>query len=85
VVEIMKRETQVVDFWESTSKQKNLKSYIISRILDSVPSRTLSQKGKYAVKESAVSCGVDAGEVLFGKRNEIAQKLIELAYHIYGK
>ena len=81
----MKRETQVVDFWESISKQKNLKSYIISRILDSIPFRTLSQKGKYAVKESAVSCGVDAGEVLFGKRNEIAQKLIELAYHIYGK
>ncbi|MDY0028048.1 MAG: hypothetical protein RBR58_03475, partial [Candidatus Humimicrobiaceae bacterium] len=85
VIEIMKRETQVVDFWESTSKQKNLKSYIISRILDSIPSCTSSQKGKFAVEESAVSCGVDAGEMLFGKRNEIAQKLIELAYHIYGK
>jgi len=64
VIEIIKREIQMVDFWESYPKQKRLKSYIVSNIL--LPRST----GK---------------KVLFGKRNEIAQKLMELAYHIYGE
>ena len=64
VVEIIRRETQVVDFWQSYTKQKNLKTYIISHIL--LP----ESKDK---------------KILFEKRNEIAQKLMELAYHIYGK
>lgn len=64
VIEIIRREIQVVDFWESYSKQKILKSYIISNIL-------LPKSSKK--------------EMLYEKRNEIAQKLIELAYHIYGR
>ncbi len=64
VIEIIKRESQVVDFWGNYTKQKRLKSYIISQIL-------LPKSG--------------SKEILFGKRNEIAQKLMELAYHIYGR
>ncbi|RLC79342.1 MAG: restriction endonuclease subunit R [Chloroflexi bacterium] len=64
VIEIIRREIQVVDFWENYTKQKKLKSYIISSIL-------LPRSGRK--------------KILFGKRNEIAQKLMELAYHIYGK
>jgi len=85
VIEIMKRETQVVDFWESCPKQKRLKSYIISRLLKPVPSHPPSQKEKYVVKESTAPYLGGANKALFGKRNEIAQKLMELAYHIYGR
>ena len=63
VVEIIKKEIQSVDFWENYTKQKRLKSYIISHIL--LPK---SKKRR----------------LLFNKRNEIAQKLLELAYHIYA-
>jgi type I restriction enzyme R subunit len=63
VIEIIKREIQVVDFWENYTKQKRLKSYIISNIL--LP-KSRNKK------------------MLFGKRNEIAQRLMELAYHTYG-
>ena len=63
MVEIIKRETKSVDFWESHSKQKRLRSYIISHLLKKL----------------------EHNEKLFEKRNEIAQKLIELAYHIYGR
>lgn len=63
VIEIIKREVKSVDFWENYTKQKRLKSYIISNIL--LP-RSKNKK------------------ILYGKRNEIAQKLMELAYHIYG-
>jgi type I restriction enzyme R subunit len=64
VIEIINREIQVVDFWDSYTKQKRLKSYIISHIL-------LPKSG--------------SRKILFGKRNEIAQKLMELAYHIHGR
>jgi type I restriction enzyme R subunit len=64
VIEIIKRESQVVDFWENYTKQRDLKSYIILKIL-------LPKLG--------------SNEILFTKRNEIAQKLMELAYHIYRK
>jgi len=63
VIEIIKNEIKLVDFWENYTKQKNLKSHIISKIL--VP----KSKEKH---------------LLFEKRNEIAQRLLELAYHIYG-
>jgi len=63
VVEIIREEMQSVDFWENYTKQKRLKSYIISHIL--LPR---SKKKK----------------LLFNKRNEIAQKLLELSYHIYA-
>jgi type I restriction enzyme R subunit len=63
VIEIIKNEIKLVDFWENYTKQKRLKFYIISKIL--VP----KSKEKH---------------LLFEKRNEIAQRLLELAYHIYG-
>jgi len=63
-IEIIKKETQSVDFWDNHTKQKRLKSYIISHIL--LPRS----------KEN---------EHIFKKRNEIAQKLMELAYRVYGE
>jgi len=63
VIEIIRREIQVIDFWENYTKQKQLKSYIISNIL--LPRSSKKKK-------------------LFGKRNEIAQRLMELAYHLQG-
>lgn len=60
VIELIMKEIKSVDFWENNTKQKRLKSYIISHLLK-------SQRND-----------------LFSKRNEIAQKLMELAYHIYG-
>ncbi|RCK75113.1 MAG: Type I restriction-modification system, restriction subunit R [Ignavibacteriae bacterium] len=61
VIEIIKREISSVDFWENYTKQKKLKSFIISHLLKQPRN-------------------VD----LLNKRNEIAQRLLELAYHIYG-
>jgi type I restriction enzyme R subunit len=55
---------KVVDFWDNYTKQKQLRSWLISNIL-------LPRSSK--------------NNVLYGKRNEIAQKLLELAYHIHGK
>lgn len=63
IIEIVKRDIQLVDFWGNYTAQKRLKSYIISHIL--LP-RTKDSRS------------------IFRKRNEIAQKLLELAYHIYG-
>ena len=86
VIEIIKREIQMVDFWESYPKQKRLKSYIISHLLKSVLSHhPPSQKGEYVVREGSAPYLAGTNKVLFGKRNEIAQKLMELAYHIYGE
>jgi type I restriction enzyme R subunit len=63
-IEIIKRDIRLVDFWENYTKQKRLKSYIISHIL--LPK---SKENKH----------------IFKKRNEIVQKLMELAYHVYGE
>jgi type I restriction enzyme R subunit len=83
-IEIIKKEIQSVDFWENYTKQKKLKSYIISHLLEFHPSQQLSQKERYVVKEDHVSYTANTQNALFGKRNEIAQRLLELAYHIYG-
>jgi len=61
IIEIIKREIQVVDFWESFTKQKRVKSHIINQLLNT------------------------KNNTLFVKRNEIAQKLLELSSHVYGK
>lgn len=68
ITEIIKRESSVVDFWESYPKQKRLKSFIISHLLKHTKS------GPNLTHEK-----------IFKKRNEIAQRLLELAYHIYVK
>jgi len=85
VVGIIRRETQVVDFWENYTKQKRLKFFLISRLLEPVPSYPPSRKEEYVSKDRPAPYLEGANKVLFGKRNEIAQKLMELAYHIYGK
>ncbi|MDM7202740.1 MAG: type I restriction endonuclease subunit R [Thermodesulfobacteriaceae bacterium] len=82
IIEIVRREIQVVDFWESSSKQKRLKSFISSCLLNfSSPSAGYPQD---RVRETSSSFS-EVKNVLFNKRNEITQKLMELAYHIYGK
>jgi len=84
IIEIIKKEIKVVDFWESYPKQKNLKSYIISHLLEFCSSKQLSQKEENMTKENYAPNIENTKKDLFGKRNEIAYKLLELAYNIYG-
>jgi len=76
IIEIISRETKVVDFWENITHQKRLKSYILSHLLN----RSAIGEATDGVKEPAIRLY----SKLFHKRNEIAQKIMELAYHIYG-
>ncbi|MFY9430171.1 MAG: type I restriction enzyme endonuclease domain-containing protein, partial [Acetomicrobium sp.] len=87
VIEITKREIKVVDFWENYTKQRQLKSYIISRLLISVQPSNKTQPPEmiYMASESSEPYVTGIKKTWFKKRNEIAQKLIELAYHIYGE
>lgn len=63
ILERIKRETKLVDFWNNLSAQKRLKNYIISQIL------TVFKNNRE----------------IFGKRAAIGQKIMELAFHIYGE
>jgi len=84
VIEIIRREISVVDFWENYTKQKRLKFYIISHLLDRISKSDTSRAEK--TKETSVSYSTTGvSKVLYRKRNEIAQKLMELSYHLYGK
>ncbi len=85
IIEIIKGETKVVDFWESYSKQKRLKSYIISHLLKSPLPPPKYNKDQFVVGESPTPYYTDKRRLLFERRNEIAQRLMELSYHIYGK
>lgn len=85
IIEIIKKETQIVDFWENCTKQKKLKSYILTHFLNILSSKKLSKKEEHLVADSVVPYHTDAHNPLFNKRNEIVQKIMELAYHIYGK
>jgi len=76
IVEIISKEVHVVDFWESYSKQKTVKSYIISHLLNLKPQRNVDMISENLAPYVTTN--------LFKKRNELAQKLLELAYHIYG-
>lgn len=60
VLELVRRETGRVDFWNNITAQKKLKSFIISHLL------TVFRQDKE----------------LFEKRKVIAQKLVELAFHL---
>jgi len=64
ILSIIKENVKVVDFWENYSKQKQVKSYIISNILLPNDNRNY---------------------LIYNRRNEIVQKIMELAYHLYGK
>lgn len=88
-IEIIRREIQVVDFWDSYTKQKRLRSFITSRLLSSL---TPNQESNVLVREKYEPYLSNKSEQLFRKRNEIirkrneiTQKLMELAYYIYGK
>lgn len=85
VIEIIRKEVQVVDFWESYSKQKRLKSYIISHLLKSPLPPPKYNKDQFVVGESPTPYYTDKRRLLLERRNEIAQRLMELSYHIYGK
>ncbi len=83
IIEIIKREIQVIDFWESYSKQKQLRYYIISHLLKKIPKQSRTER--YITKEPPMPYSSQSKGLIFKRRNEIAQKLMELAYHIYGK
>ncbi|MCD6540210.1 MAG: type I restriction endonuclease subunit R [Candidatus Omnitrophica bacterium] len=83
VIEIIRREINVVDFWDNYTKQKRLKSYIASHLLEQI---SKSDKSRIAgIKEGHAPYFTGINKLLYGKRNEIAQKLLELSYHLYGK
>ncbi|MEO0247667.1 MAG: type I restriction endonuclease subunit R, partial [candidate division WOR-3 bacterium] len=85
VIEIIREEIQNVDFWESYSKQKRLKSILVNRLLGKpLPSAEPTKEEGYLIKESGKSYSQGTANRVFEKRNEIAQKLMELAYNIYG-
>lgn len=82
ILSIIKGEITSVDFWENYSKQKKLKSFIIAHLLkQSAPSK---QTRTQSVAEETHPYLTKNEVNLFNKRNEIAQRLLELAYHIYG-
>lgn len=83
VIEVIKRETIAVDFWESYTKQKRLKTYIGNHLLQKLVPKASAGKG---VAESPAPYHADSlAKIIFNKRNEITQKLLELAYYHYGK
>jgi type I restriction enzyme R subunit len=81
ILAIIKREINSVDFWENYTKQKKLKSYIISHLLQKGPSKQTKKEG---VADETQPYLANNEYNLFNKRNEIAQRLLELAYHVYG-
>jgi len=75
IIEIISRETQYVEFcWENAAKQRRLKSHIVLQLLK-----------KISPSEATVPLVNSITDIVFSKRNEIAQKLIELAYHHFRK
>lgn len=85
LVEIIKREVKIVDFWESTQKQKRLKSYIISHLLEKIPSPK-DKDGEFVVRSGTENYYHSPYlQNIYNKRNEIAQKLLELADHHFRK
>lgn len=85
IIEIVKREINVIDFWESYSKKKSLKSYIMSHLLVKKPKNSESQKNENKIKDKEELYTSNRNKIIFSKRNEIAQKILELSYNIYGK
>lgn len=62
ILERVKRDTTLVDFWNNANAQKKLKSYISSHLLTVFKNQP----------------------AFFGKQTAISQRIIELAFHIYG-
>lgn len=85
LVELISREVQAVDFWESGTKQRKLKSYIISHLLEKISPAMYEDDHDGVKTETAVYISNSSGQNIFNKRNEIAQRLLELAYHHFRK
>ncbi len=83
IIEIISREIQVVGFWESNSKQKKLKAYIISHLLGKYGKTDKTGKGEILSVREEQAPYVYSN--IFDKRNVIAQRLMELAGHIYRR
>jgi len=83
ILEIIKREIRSVDFWRNYTKQKRLRAYLISHFLSSINRNKNRKAGGLVVRENSVPY-LSTRKGLLSKRTEIAQKLLELAYHIYG-
>ncbi|MGJ8454418.1 type I restriction endonuclease subunit R [Pseudothermotoga sp. U03pept] len=86
LVEIISREVEVVDFWESSQKQKRLKSFIISHLLEKT-SPAMNKNDESFVLRSKPEVYYHSAYIknVISKRNEIAQRLLELAYHHFRK
>lgn len=75
LVEMINQHTKVVDFWESSAKQKDLRRDINLKLL--------SLQKDYSGKISEGSINYSP---LMNRKNAIAQMIIETAYHIgYGR
>ena len=78
IIEIISRETQYVDFrWENAAKQRRLKSHIVLHLLKKI--------APAMCENPAVCISNPTGQNIFNKRNEIAQRLLELAYHHFRR
>lgn len=75
ILSVVRKEIQVVDFWNSISKQKRLKFYIVTHILGNIKKHGL-------IKDISQPYPLNNSQSVFQKRNEIAQKILELAYNI---
>jgi type I restriction enzyme R subunit len=83
IIEIIRKEIRSVDFWENYTKQKRLKAYLISHFLSSINRNKNRKADGLMVREDSIPY-LSTRKGLLSKRNEIVQKLLELAYHIYG-
>jgi type I restriction enzyme R subunit len=81
VLELIRKEISSIDFWENYTKQKRLKSFIISHLLEQT---NLSGQTRTEVVAEKTQPYFTKNKMVFNKRNEIAQRLLELAYHVYG-
>ena len=74
-VNIIETQTKTVDFWESITKQKTLRSTIVNKLA------LLEQQSSDKIEQSSIPYNL-----LSERRNAIAEKILETAYHIgYGK
>ena len=74
-VNIIETQTETVDFWESITKQKTLRSIIVNKLA------LLEQQQSDKIEQSSIPYNL-----LSERRNVIAEKILETAYHIgYGR
>jgi len=76
VIEIIRREIQVVDFWENYTKQKKLKSFLISHLLQSIHFHSLtSQKRKECGKREPCSISIRCEQSIIWKEKRNSTKV----------